>query len=538
MKKVFLCLLAVIVLFTGCTGATTPTDVSSVVTAPQEVSSVVSKPILGAQSIDLPANEYWTWNQLYDYLENPRKSGDMAFDEEQGESISLLDVDGTTSLSDQWNIYLQQDMVVVKYNQAGEIIGKYQINLIGGVSSTVKPPVVSSAPEQNTSSTAQPQKTVVSFYTVRGDTALEKAVEAFNKQSKTVEILPIPVSQTMTAQQLAQLQKENNGPDLVLMNHKELVSAASQKQLANLSTLSKEKWSKILEPSFLRKTTLENKLYGLPLGGSTYCLACNDELLYRAGAQVPQTFDQLIENAKQLRDRLSGVTPIGLSTDIADAPSMAREFTMLLTGFGGTLFTPDYQSAAFYSKSGVDVLSLYQTLYQEKLIADYVEQKDVYNQRIGYGIVSSVDYEKTFGKKAKTNFTAAPLLAPGNGEAVSYLDLYSFCIPAAATKKAKQGALEFLSFFYENAQYSVSLCQKKGWVPALTQAMENKAYQTDAWQVFIQAAQNAVTQPPIDCYSTIESYLAECISTVISGGDKELALEKAWKKTENRLARG
>ncbi|MBR3844414.1 MAG: extracellular solute-binding protein, partial [Clostridia bacterium] len=426
----------------------------------------------------------------------------------------------------------------------GEILCRYRVNLTGNTSShqeipSMVPSRTPSAPAVSTPDTASKpeEKQLLTFYITGEDALLEKAVAAFNQQSETVEILPVKLSQTMTADQLAKLKKENNCPDLVLMTHSEMTLAAADQQLTNLSSLGLSKWNNKIDPTFLEKTQIGKATYGIPLGGVTSCLACNDELLYRAKAGVPATYEELIANAKLLRDTLPGVTPIGLTTDIADSRSMAEEFSMLLSGYGGALFTPDYESAAFYSQGGIHALAQLKTLQEEKLIADYVVRKDFYNEKIGYGIASSADYAKTFGKQAKANYTAAPLVMPGGGEAASYMELYSFCIPAGTSKAVRKAAFSFITYYFENPQYSVDLCQKKGWVPALLQAQTDESYNTPEWQVFIDTAKTARVIPPIACYPTIESYLAECVSSVLSGTDPETALEKAWNKTENRLAR-
>ncbi len=543
MKQVILYILALLLVLTGCqNNPPEPGQTSSVREETETDVSTVSTPSALETPLVLAGDQHWTWNKLYDYLENPRQSGDFSFNPEQEETIALLDVDGKTPLSNQWNISLLENMLVLKYNKQGEIIGKYRVQLPYTASSKEEPsqpvsqPQTTSKPSPNSNlSVPGPQKVLLTLYVGEENSALQKAVSAFNKQSKTAELLITVGSQPVTAEHLAKLQKQPSCPDLVIFNHREMTLARQNKQLANLAGFSA---LSSLDGSFTKKTTVGKGVYGLPLGGAVTALACNDELLYRANAKVPTTYEELIENAILLRDTLTGVIPIGLTTDIADASFMAEEFSVLLKSFGGTLFTPDGKSAAFYTKAGVDALGVYETLWQEKLIADYTLRKDFYNEKIGYSIVSSADYDKTFGKKAKANFTAAGLVAPGRNKAVSALDLYSFCIPSSCSKEAKKEVYNFLSFFYGNPKYSVDLCQSNGWVPALSAARKDKAYQTEAWQVFMESAKTAEIAPTMNCYPTLETYLAECVSSVLSGTDKETALEKAWNKVENRLARG
>ena len=544
MKKVILCILSLMLILCGCNQTPpTPSGSSSAAQSPTDVVSVVSQGENKPLVLELPRSQQWTWNDLYDYLENPLQSGTLSFKEEAGESIALLDTDGKTSLSDQWNLLLADDMLVIKYDDQGEIIGKYQLLLVGEEFSAPQKPVSSSSPtpsgshsEQTASSVSRPgqKKTTVTLYWQGECAPLTRAVEAFNKQSEQYEILPVILTEEITAQRLAQWKTQKSLPDLVVLNHRELTLASAGKELADLASLTALKG---VESHFKKAVSKGKTVYGLPLGGVTSCLACNQELLYQAGAKVPATYEELLENAKLLRDNLTGVVPIGLTTDTADPSSMAEEFALFLQGEGGLLFTPDYQATAFYSQAGSRALAHYQTLAQEKLIGDYVVRKDLLSQKIGYGVVSSVDYEKTFGKKAKANYTAAPLVFPGETSA-GYMELYSLAVPAGADKNAKKGALDFLNFLYQTPEYAVELCQYMGWVPALTKAANDESFQTEAWQVFIAAAKTAQTPPTLACYSTVETYLAECVSAVITGQDKDLALEKAHNKTQNRLARG
>lgn len=549
MKRLFLLFLCALLVLTGC-ARTDPLDVDPVEEVSSNTMSVTISSDSQVYTMDIPVYRPWTWNDLYDFLENPNKSGNLSFDAEKGEWVDLLDTDGVTSVKDQWTLPLEQNMIVVKYNANNQELFRYRINLIDPeTSQTVssKPVVskpISSAPAPSepassgsSSSTSTSQKKTLLFYIGQNDSALEELVAQYNKTLTGVEILAVRNTSAMTADQLAEYTEENNTPDLILMNHREMYAAANRGLLTDLSTLGMDKWASVLDPNFLTKTAINGTYYGTPLGAITSCLASNETILDRAGVGVPTTFDELVANAKKIKTALPGITPIGLTTDTDEAAVMAEEFSIFLNGFGGQLLSEDYKTATFNTEAGFNTLNLYKQLKEEDLLSDFIIRKDLYDKAIAYSVVTSTNYSKTFGSQAKANYTASALPAPGNKTAASYMDLYSFCVPATGDAASQKIIADFLTYFYNNTQNSVTVCRKKGLVPAHLKAQTDKVYDTDAWKVFIDATKTSVIAPDLYCYPTIEGYLAEAISTVLSGGDVQTALDKAYQKTTARLAR-
>ena len=284
------------------------------------------------------------------------------------------------------------------------------------------------------------------------------------------------------------------------------------------------------------KTVVSGGRYGLPVGCVTACVACNDELLYRSQTGVPDSFEQLLTYAGTIRETLPGVTPIGLVTDRTDSEGMTAQFTMMLWSFEGDLFTADCQTPLFYSLAGLETLVCYRKLQQEELVSGNVSAEDFLAGETAYGIVASTQYSQTFGRQAKANYTAAPLVMPGTQSAASLLEVYSYCLSAAAGERSK-AAYEFLVFYLTQGSYALNRCRQQDWIPALTALREDEYYQTDAWQVFMDALPGSKTYPAVDCMETVSGYLAEAVSSVLDGTDPEDALQKAKEKTENRLNR-
>ena len=548
MKRFALLFLAMILVFTGC-GKNNDLDVDPVEESSSNVMSVVISSDVEPYTMDIPVYGPWTWNDLYDFLEDPNRSGNLSFDTEKGEWVELLDTDGVTSLKDQWTLPLKQNMVVVKYSATNEVLFRYRINLTGTPPVTATPSTpspstpesskpVTSTPVTSTPNTTPAQKQTLTFYVGQNDSALEKLVAEFNKQSNKYEILPVKTSQTMSADTLSELLANNNAPDLILMNHREMSLAANKGLLTNMTTVGMNQWQNLLDPAFLNKTAIGSTYYGSPLGAITSCLACNADVLYKADVDtVPATWDELIANAKTVRDTLSGITPLGITTDIADTTVMAEEFALFLKAYGGELFSADYSTVTFNSEAGINALTLYKQLKEENLLSSNIVRKDLYNETIAYSVVTSTNYSKTFGSQAKANYTAAPLMGPDNQPAASYMELYSFCGPSSVDKNAQKIIGEFLNFFYQNTQNSVTVCRKKGLVPAHLAAQKDDVYDTEAWKILIDTAKTARLAPTLSCYDTMKAYLAEAVSTVLDGGDVTAALEKAATKAENRLAR-
>ncbi len=512
-------LLICLCLAVGCAPANvTPTDLSSVSSQPQPQPKEVT--------MDLAYERYWTWNDLYDYLESPLQSGELSFDADE-QTLFLFAADGKTKIT-RWDAPLEDGMVARLYDANGLVVRQIVLHI------TNLPPELtqsdaSAQPLPDASQTTSQdggsqEKTVI---TLRGgaNKALKKAVDAFNKQSKTVLVELTDADELYSA---AGLMRESNTqlcPDVVLLDYSQYHVASRRGLLTSLSVADQK-------PFGLSAT---ETAYGVLLGKEAFCTAANLDVLYDCDVELPESSDDMLAVARKVKSVFPDTTPLGLVTDSSDPATVGMVFSDWLNANGGRLLTPDCDAAALYSESGVRTISAYQTYYKEGLIATHYTAEEFTNGVTAFGRVSSKQYEQIFGKLARHNYKPMPLLLPN--QAGGTVQSYYYCIPQNNNQAELAAAYEFLTFLLGDVDTLTALCKTAGLVPAHPQVRENKYYRTQAWQILMDEADRGYDPLLLNCTDTLYGYVTEGVLAVLQGEDPELTLERLKLLTERRLAR-
>jgi multiple sugar transport system substrate-binding protein len=113
------------------------------------------------------------------------------------------------------------------------------------------------------------------------------------------------------------------------------------------------------QPTFLENAQLDGTTYGLPWIASSRALFVNDALLEEAGAEVPATWDELLESAKKVSTLGDGVAGYGMPLGSEEAQA---EAAVWLWGGGGsfgdaeqiTIDTPENLEGAEFIKKMID----------------------------------------------------------------------------------------------------------------------------------------------------------------------------------------
>ncbi|MFE7504890.1 extracellular solute-binding protein [Promicromonospora sp. NPDC057488] len=113
------------------------------------------------------------------------------------------------------------------------------------------------------------------------------------------------------------------------------------------------------QPTFLENAQVGGTTYGLPFIASARALFVNDALLEEAGADVPATWDELLESAKKVSDLGGGVAGYGMPLGSEEAQA---EAAVWLWGGGGTfgdaeaitIDTPENLPGAKFAKKMID----------------------------------------------------------------------------------------------------------------------------------------------------------------------------------------
>ena len=113
------------------------------------------------------------------------------------------------------------------------------------------------------------------------------------------------------------------------------------------------------QPTFLENAQVDGTTYGLPWIASSRALFVNDALLEEAGAEVPATWDELLESAKKVSELGDGVSGYGMPLGSEEAQA---EAAVWLWGGGGsfgdaeqiTIDTPENLEGAEFIKTMID----------------------------------------------------------------------------------------------------------------------------------------------------------------------------------------
>ncbi|GGM11512.1 extracellular solute-binding protein [Promicromonospora citrea] len=92
------------------------------------------------------------------------------------------------------------------------------------------------------------------------------------------------------------------------------------------------------QPTFLENAQVGDTVYGLPFIASARALFVNDALLEEAGADVPTTWDELLESAKKVSELGGGVAGYGMPLGSEEAQA---EAAVWLWGGGGSFGDAD-----------------------------------------------------------------------------------------------------------------------------------------------------------------------------------------------------
>ncbi|MBA8811718.1 extracellular solute-binding protein [Promicromonospora sukumoe] len=113
------------------------------------------------------------------------------------------------------------------------------------------------------------------------------------------------------------------------------------------------------QPTFLENAQVGGTTYGLPFIASARALFVNDALLEEAGADVPATWDELLDSAKKVSELGGGVAGYGMPLGSEEAQA---EAAVWLWGGGGsfgdseaiTIDTPENLPGAEFVKTMID----------------------------------------------------------------------------------------------------------------------------------------------------------------------------------------
>jgi multiple sugar transport system substrate-binding protein len=150
-------------------------------------------------------------------------------------------------------------------------------------------------------------------------------------------------------------QGAGTGYDVVLFDVIWPAEYAENKVLVDVTDrISADMKSQIM-PGAWSTVEYQGRAYGMPWILDTKYLFYNTEMLEKAGISAPpKTWDELLEQAKTIKDK--GIAEFPIVWSWAQAEAVICDYTTLLSAYGGQFLTDDGKPA-FQSGGGLDALS-------------------------------------------------------------------------------------------------------------------------------------------------------------------------------------
>ncbi|WP_420035601.1 extracellular solute-binding protein [Streptomyces sp. cg28] len=217
-------------------------------------------------------------------------------------------------------------------------------------------------------------------------TAMKKQFEKANP-GKKVELVPIKAPDAEYYTKLQQmLRSPRTAPDLVYEDTFLVNSDITSGYLRPLDEYLDKwaDWDQFIDTAKTAAKGQDGKTYGVPDGTDTRGLWYDKAVLKKAGIATPwqpKNWNELLDAARTIKEKVPGVTPLNLYTGKAGGEqSTMQGFEMLLYGTGDGTADPLYDTSSQKwiagSKAFRDSLSFVETVYKEKLGPDVSDALD------------------------------------------------------------------------------------------------------------------------------------------------------------------
>jgi multiple sugar transport system substrate-binding protein len=311
-----------------------------------------------------------------------------------------------------------------------------------------------------------------------GNTAIPQLIKKFEATHPNIKIQRNVVPRTPYLSKALQQATSHSLPNLLMLDNPWLQSFASTGALAPITTLGKIDTSNYFQGP-LSTVTYNKQLYGLPIGNNDLVLFYNKKMLSAAHLTPPQTWDDLLKDAKAL----SNGNTYGIAFSAPNEEEATWQFEPFLWTNGGDLNKMD-------SPQALQALNLWVNLVKEggasKSVLNWTQdnvETQFEQQRAAMEI--NGPWELSNIKKAGIDFGIASIPVPQtNLKAISPLGGEVFTIPTSTPDK-EQAAFTFLQWMQQPANL-IATDKAFGYIPANKTAADQLASEDPELKVFEQ----------------------------------------------------
>ncbi len=327
----------------------------------------------------------------------------------------------------------------------------------------------------------------------------------------------------------------NNAPDLAIIGTRWLVDFVAQDAVENLDDYMSSEFKGRFIPSFFAPSVLNGNTYGLPVAASARAMFYNKDLLSRAGAQVPNTWDELVDASRKISALGGGVRGFGMQGKEIETDVY---YYYAFWSHGGRIVDADGTSG-LDTDAGYTAAKLYKRMIDDGLTQDGVTdytREDVQNLFIEgrLGFVFSLPFlpNQIREKNPSLPYGVAPI--PRATDQVTYGVTDSIVLFSGAQNKPE--AWQFLDHAFSD-KWRREFTLNEGFLPVNAAVSRDPHFANDPdLKVFSGLLPNARFAPTIEGWEEIAENVVSALQRVYTGQeDAETALNNAASRIDRIL---
>lgn len=268
----------------------------------------------------------------------------------------------------------------------------------------------------------------------------------------------------------------------------------------------------------LESQKVDGKYYGLPFTANNLCLYYNKDLLEQAGAEVPATWEELLDACEKLK--AAGVTGFG----VAGSQTTDTSFQMwpFIWGAGADEKTID-------SEQMVEMLNLYRTMvdneYMSTEVINYVSGDNANQFTAGKTAIIIDGPWRMNAVKADAEFEWGVAQVPAGpaGEG-TVLGGHNFAVVENENTDASWKFVKYMNSPEVMGKYS----EAENYIPSRKDVCENlEYYKTEPISVFVEAMNTAKPMPKKNYNSVSDALIKMWQKVVLGESEPEAAAKEA-----------
>lgn len=285
------------------------------------------------------------------------------------------------------------------------------------------------------------------------------------------------------------------------------------------------------QESFKENASIDGTQYGLPLIASARTLFVNTDLLEQAGvAEVPTTWDELLEASQQISELGGGVSGYGMPLGSEEAQA---ETSIWNFGAGGdwgdeselTIDTPESVEAVTFMKRMIDEGATQQdpgASNRTPLINTFIQGQ------LGFVVGLPPTVAQIAEENPDLNYELAPI-PTSDGSPVT-LGVADHLMAFENEGDKKDAIKEFLDYFYSADVYT-DFVTTEGFLPVTQSGADN--FEDAELQIFIDSLPNAQFYPSANPrWSAAQGAFQSLIGQIGQGSDPQEVLDQIATQAE------